>query len=175
MKQRIKVSKYFFLDEFVDPNTFLTKDDGGLNLVDTRLFKIADLLREKLGKPLRINNWYHYYLQLNAKGWSDDKIIKTILVSDYSKWSGLRTNLCKIGAKLSAHRKGKAIDPKGDEEEMFRIVKDNAKDFYKLGVRRLEDPKITNGWLHIDTLELNVTVNSIRVVDLKKVTQIIKF
>ncbi len=174
MEARIKVSKYFFLDEFVDPQTYLTKDDNGLSLIDSKLFAIADLLREKLGKPLRINNWYHYYVQLKAKGWSDDKVIKTILNSDYSKWSGYRSNLCKIGAKASAHRKGEAIDPKGDEDTMFEIVKSNAKEFYQLGLRRLEDPSITKGCLHVDTMERNTTPNTIRVVDLKKVTEIIK-
>ena len=57
---------------------------------------------------------------------------------------------------------------------MFAIVKANAKEFYSLGLKRLEDPSITKGWLHCDTLELNTVPNTIRVVDLKKVTQIIK-
>lgn len=174
METRIKVSKYFFLDEFVDPFTYFNENDNGLSKIDIRLFHIADMLRDKLGKPLRINNWWHLYKQLEEKGWSEDKIIKTILASDYSKWSGYRSNKCTIGAKASAHRKGKAIDPKGDEKELFEIVEKNAKEFYALGLRRLEDISITKGWLHIDTMELNTTLGTIRVVDLKKVTKIIK-
>ena len=119
--ERIKVSKFFHLDEFVDPHTYFNEDDRGLSKIDERLFEIADLLREKLGRPLRINNWWVFYLRHINKDlkW----IIAAIEKSDHSKWSGLRTNRCKIGAKFSAHRRGMAIDPKGDEEQMFEIVK----------------------------------------------------
>ena len=163
MIQRIKVSKYFFLDEFVDPHTFFTQNDRGLSRIDHRLFTIADLLREKLGRPLRINNWWFFYAANATK--SEDWLIK---------WSGYRSPRCRIGAKLSAHKKGFAIDPKGDEDLMFEIVKANIKEFHKLGLRRLEDPSITKGWLHMDVHTLNVKPNTIRVVDLKKATQILK-
>lgn len=169
MEKRIKVSKYFFLDEFVDPFTYFNEDDNGLSKIDNKLFAIADLLREKLGKPLRINNWWSFYERNVNKG--EDWIIKQIELSDLSKWSGYRSSRCKIGAKFSAHKRGFAIDPKGDEDTIFKIVKDNLKEFHSLGLRRLEDPSITNGWLHCDTMELNVAPNTIRVVDLKKVTQ----
>lgn len=172
MEIRKKVSKHFFLDEFVDPHTYFNEDDNGLSKIDAKLFAIADLLREKLGKPLRINNWWSFYEKNVGKG--EAWIIKQIEISDLSKWSGYRSSRCKIGAKFSAHRQGKGIDPKGDEDIMFAIVKANAKEFYDLGLRRLEDPSITKGWLHCDTLELNTVKNTIRVVDLKKVTQIIK-
>ena len=33
-----------------------------------------------------------------------------------------------------------------------------------MGLRRLEDPNITNGWLHMDTSERNHTEGRIRVV-----------
>lgn len=172
MESRIKVSKYFFLDEFVDPHTYFSEDDNGLSKIDKKLFAIADLLREKLNAPLRINNWWSFYERNFSKG--ESWIIKQIETSDLSKWSGYRSNRCKIGAKFSAHRRGMAIDPKGDEDVMFGIVKDNLKEFHSLGLRRLEDPSITNGWLHLDILELNVQPNTVRVVDLKKVTQTLK-
>ena len=54
-------------------------------------------------------------------------------------------------------------------------VRDNAKEFYNLGLRRLEDISITKGWLHIDTWEHNTKPNSIRVVDRTKCTETIYF
>jgi hypothetical protein len=172
MVERIKVSKHFHLDEFVDPFTYFTENDRGISKIDNRLFKIADLMREKLGKPLRINNWWAFYAANSEK--SNEWLIKKIEASYYSKWSGFRSIKCRIGAKLSAHKLGRAIDPKGDEEAMFKIVKDNIKEFYNLGLRRLEDPSITKGWLHMDIHTLNVQPNTIRVVDLKKCTQTLK-
>ena len=80
---------------------------------------------------------------------------------------------CAIGASQSAHKQGRAADPKGDEKLYYKLVKDNAESFYKLGLRRLEDISITRGWLHVDTLERNTQPNSIRVVDLKKCTHTI--
>lgn len=169
MLQRIKVGKYFFLDEFVDPFTYFNEKDNGFSKLDKRLFEIADLLREKYGSSISINNWWSFYLQNSDKPL--DWIVMKIEESKLSKWSGYRSTRCKIGAKASAHRLGKAIDPKGNEKEFFEIVKNNLKEFHALGVRRLEDISITKGWLHIDTHLLNVVPGTVRVVDLKRETQ----
>ena len=171
MITRIKVSKYFHLDEFVDPHTYFKDVDRGLSKVDKRLFAIADLMREKLGKPLAINNWWRFY-QNNIEE-DIDSVIEQIEQSRLSKWSGIRTARCTIGAQGSAHRLGRAIDPKGNEVEMYEILKENLKQFYDLGVRRIEDPDITKGWLHIDTHELNFTPNRIRVVGLRTLKEVL--
>lgn len=171
---RIKVSTNFYLDEFVDPYTYFNEKDHGRSKLDERIIDIAQQLRNDLGHSLRINNWWNYYVANKGK-MSVSKIIRNIERSDLSKWSGYRSWRCKIGASRSAHRSGQAIDPKGNEDTMFNIVKNNARKYYNLGVRRLEDPKITNGWLHLDTLERNTVPNSIRVVDLRRATQIIRF
>ena len=67
----------------------------------------------------------------------------------------------------------KNILPKGDEQELYNLVKENKKKFHEIGLRRLEDISITNGWLHLDTLETNVKKGTIRVVDLTKCTETI--
>ena len=164
--ERIKVSNNFYLDEFIDPHTYINDLHHGLNLLDFRLIQIAQKVREFCGKPLFINTWWDF----------QDKSISEI-ENDTSirKWSGLRTSRCNIGAKNSAHKLGKAIDLKGNQKELFGLVKENAKEFHAIGVRRLEDPNITIGWLHVDTLERNTKPNSIRVVDLTKCTQTIYF
>ena len=170
---RIKINKYFYLDEFVDPRTYFNCPNNGLDQIDNRLFDIALLLRESLGNPLRINNWWHLYAKYKNKK-SLDWIINYIEKSDYSKWSGYRPPTCPIGAKHSSHKKGLAIDPKGDEAEMFKIVKKHAREFYNLGVRRIEDISITHGWLHLDMEKRNQIHNAIRIIDRVKQTGLIK-
>jgi len=173
--KRIAVSQNFYLDEFVDPYTYFNTEDHGLSLLDHRLFDIAQLLRWHYGKPIFINTWWKYY-QDHKDRFTLDYMIKKIENSTVlRKWSGLRTNRSNVGTRLSAHRFGKAIDPKGDEILFFNSIKENAKVFYDLGVRRLEDTRITKGWLHIDTQNRNTKKNSIRVVDTIRSTQTIYF
>lgn len=181
--ERIKVNSNFYLDEFVDPFTYFNEEDHGLSMIDNRLFDQAQLLRYLYGKPIYINSWWWFY-EIKKDDWNIELIIKTIEnKSSYNKraihkWSGLRTSRTTIGSKLSAHRfeingKGLAIDPKGNEIELFKIVKNNAEAFYNIGLKRLEDITITPGWLHMDLLERNTKPNSIRVVDRKRSTQTI--
>lgn len=174
--KRIEVSSNFYLDEFLDPYTYLFDKDNGLDKIDFKMFQIAQKVRELHGKTLVINTWWSTYIELSKRDYSKIDIVKFIENNNgLRKWSGLRTNRSDVGAKNGAHYKGQAIDMKGSQHELFKIVKDNAKEFYCIGVRRLEDPKITNGWLHLDTMERNTKPNSIRVVDLTKETETIYF
>jgi hypothetical protein len=166
--ERIKVAKNFYLDEFIDPVTYFEMEDNGLSLIDKRLFEIVQLLRDKYGKSIAINNWWKPY-----QDWKIKNPTKTVIEFSnfYTKrgnyqWSGYRSIRCKIGAKLSAHKLGKGIDPKGNEKDFYDIVVKNSKEFYDLGLRRLEDIKITIGWLHMDTETRNVKPNTIRVIGL---------
>lgn len=168
--ERIKVNRNFYLDEFVDPYTYFNSEDKGLSLVDPRLFDVAQLLRYHYMDPIYINNWWKYFIEKKGQ-WAIDHIVKRIEQSKkLHKWSGIRTSRCPIGSSRSAHRVeiqgiGMAIDPKGNELKFYNIVKNNAKVFHNLGVRRLENIDITPGWLHIDLLERNTKPNSIRVVN----------
>ncbi len=173
--ERIKVTKNFSLDELVDPVTYFTEPHNGLNLLDMDAVNCLQLLRDLLGEPLTVNNWWNPYIE-----WLEDNSGGT--VQDFSdqykhrgnyQFSGFRPKWCKIGASRSAHRIGRAFDPKGDEHELFKLVEENAKAFYNIGLKRIEDPSITNGWLHIDTMDRNCKPNSIRVVDLKRCTKTI--
>ena len=178
--KRIKVSNNFHLDEYVDPYTYFTSPDNGLSLVDDRIIKIDQLLRDLYGRGLRINHWWWYY-EKHKLEWSIAKIITGIEKSRSTrKWSGIRTDRCGIGSKTSAHKlihsgKGMASDTVGKGQDLFDIVKANAKAFYDLGLRRLEDPSITPTWLHKDLLEKNTQPNSIRVIDRVKCTETIRW
>jgi hypothetical protein len=175
--ERIKVSENFFLDEFVDPHSYLTRSDNGRSLIDERIIDIAQKVRDFKGSGITINNWWNHIDKYQGEFKGDAmKFLKYCNDSSFIRcWSGFRSELCKIGASNSAHRKGFAIDMAGDQNEYYRIVKTNAKLFYSLGVRRLEDRRITNGWMHCDTWERNTQPNSIRVVDLTKCTETIRW
>jgi hypothetical protein len=163
--ERIKVSKYFHLDEFIDVHTYINESDNGLSKIDKNLFAIADFMREKYGAPLEINNWW-YFMQTQLKFEKDiDKIITKIEKEPtVRKWSGTRTNRCTIGSPTSAHRLGKGVDMKGDSKKLDKIVKNNLKALHTLGLRRIEDVGITPGWLHLDTLAKNVGAKEIRII-----------
>lgn len=174
--KRISVSANFFLDEFIDPVTYFKEADNGLALIDKRLFALVQLLRDKYGKSIGINNWWNPFLEYAEKN-------PTKTVVDFSnsyvnhgehQWSGYRSTRCRIGAPASSHKSGKGIDPKGDQVALLKIVEDNALEFYRAGLRRIEDISITNGWLHVDTNERNCLPNHINVVGLKTVVKRIK-
>lgn len=174
--QRIAVSENFFLDEFIDPVTYFTQPDNGRSMIDSRLITLAQLLRNKYGKSIGINNWWKPFLEY-LKANPDKTIIdfsNFYIRRGQFQWSGYRSPRCRIGTPASAHKKGKGIDPKGDEKEFLQIIEDNALEFYRAGLRRIEDISITNGWLHMDTEERNGLPNHINVVDRVKVVRRIK-
>ena len=172
--KRIKLTDNFFLDEFIDPLTYFTDIDNGFARIDLKIVKCVQLLRTKAGHPISINGWWKH-LPEDMANFDPLEFLNEMIEKRVPVWSGFRSLLCKIGASKSAHKLGKAVDPKGDEEEYFKIVEDNLEEFYKLGLRRLEDISITNGWLHMDTEKRNCKPNSIRVIDRTKCTKIIYF
>jgi hypothetical protein len=164
MKKRIALNNNLFLDELVDPVTYFTEPDNGLSKIDSALSDIFQLLRDKYRNPIGINGWWEHLPQdmivFDPLAFLDLMIKKKVPV-----WSGYRSALCKIGAKGSAHKLGKAEDPKGDEQAFFKIVCENAQQFYDFGLRRIENPNFTNGWLHADTETRNHKPGFIRIVN----------
>lgn len=170
---RIKLSKYFYADELIDPRTYFNEVNHGIGLIDIHLLDCLDFIREKANKPLYINTWWKYY-DINKDATPLDVIIFNIEENaSLRKASGFRGKFCNVGAKFSAHRKGKAADLKGaTPKELEAIVRANTTKLYNLGLRRIEDIKITPTWFHLDTWDKNST-KGIEVVDLKKVVEVI--
>lgn len=167
--ERKKLTENFYLDEFVNPRTYFNSKDNGLSQIDLRIVIIAQAFRSLKGSSMTINNWWSFYLANKDKS----NVIELIENSrSIRKNSGLRHINCKIGAKHSTHKVGQAIDPK-DKGELYKILVDNAKLFFALGVRRVEDEKLTPGWLHVD-LKTRNEQNGIRIIDLRKQTGLIK-
>jgi hypothetical protein len=146
---RIKVSENFFLDEFIDPVTYAELGAKSIDRISRKLIAIAQFIRTKTGKTIVINNW---------------------IAGGRFKESGLRQADTKTGSKLSQHKIGQAIDLKQlnvSGKDWHKFVEENAKELFRLGVRRIECDKLAATWLHIDLKEHNK--QCIQVVDLTKV------
>jgi hypothetical protein len=125
--------EYFDLEELFPPELMSLPDEYLWELMDENLLIVLDRLRIAIGKPIIINNW------------------KT---GGQYKWSGYRTNSCKIGAKKSLHRVGKAVDIKikgMTPSDILDFIQKRYDEFPE--IKRVEDVRSTPTWLHIDTKE----------------------
>lgn len=150
-----KISPHFVLEEFINPADFELHKEESINLIDKKLIDIIEFVRTDTGLPITINNWH--------------------TGGQYHE-SGLREKNTKTGAPKSAHKIGKAIDPKikgWGGQEWYEYVKKNAKKLYNLGLRRIEDRSIATTWCHMETKE-HGEPNVIQIIDLTKVTERIK-
>jgi len=171
--ERIKIpaAPSFHYDELIDPHTYLTDLSAGIAWAD-RIAPAAQLFRNKVGKPCTSNNWWSKFVVLELNGVPYAEIIVQIEQNKLiRKWSGSRPAHCPEGSAQSAHRVARnegAVDivVKGmSGQQLFDIVKANAKEFYTIGIRRLETPEIAKSWLHMD-MRLHDEPNRIVVVDL---------
>ena len=80
--------RHFKTQELVTPYAFDKLGDGALILLDDRILRALDAVRDIFDVPITVNNW-HIGGGFDQRGWRDD--------SD-------------TGAKFSQHRFGRAID-----------------------------------------------------------------
>lgn len=125
--------KYFKIYELVDETVYKKYKENSVRFIDNRLLITLDKIREILGVPLVINDWY----------WGGN-----------NQQRGLRTNICQIVKSkgnvlyLSSHCFGRAFDAvsaKMTAEEMRRKIVLNA--------HLLPYPiRMESGvsWLHVD-------------------------
>ena len=122
--------KYFSPEELAPKELCLKKSsDEIFDLFDRGLLKALDRVREKLGKPITINNW-RFGGQFSQRG--------------------IRTDP-NVGAPKSAHRIGKALDFDADgmsAEEVRQWIIVHQKEFPE--IRRMEAGV---NWVHIDCVE----------------------
>lgn len=126
----MKVSKNFYLAEFVPIQYYNDYVDSTIGDIDYRVILTAQALRDNLGVPLTINNWH-------AEGPRNE--------------SGLRIAGMKNYRPRSQHSYGRAADIVSDKitaQEMRDHILKN-RDLYP-HIRRLED-KVS--WLHFDLRE----------------------
>jgi len=81
--------KHFDPREFVPPEVYKALGDRCILVMDYRMLKTADQIREFFGLPCIINNWH---------------------TGKDRKYSGFRPFRCTVGATWSQHRFGRALD-----------------------------------------------------------------
>jgi len=140
--------KYFALNEVVYPGAIQARGEKAWELMDDRILRGADWLREKFG-PCVING------KFGGKGFTE---------------SGLRDPFTKIGAPFSQHKFGRALDLKFlkvSVTEVYDYIIRNPGEARANGITTVEDIRDTKGqWLHIDCRLLPETfpINGVLVV-----------
>jgi len=129
-------SKYFDVREWVDQRTWNSLGVKAAWMIDPRIVRVADLLREKLGAPIQVNNW-HY--RREGQPLFDS--------------SGFRSIWDQTGGKLSQHRAGRAVDMRSagiTPMALHNIIMAHKAEFLAAGLTTMEDVKFTPSWLHCD-------------------------
>lgn len=134
-----RVKQYFCIEEFVDKIVFDKFGESAWKFIDESILESVLVVREGLGKPMRINNW---------------------------KWGGqfsqrgLRHNMSSLVKKktslyLSAHMFGKAVDfdVKGMNSVDVRDWIAGNPQLFKHKIRLERNMhKIPISWVHLDTM-----------------------
>lgn len=128
----MQVNKYFQLKELVSSQVYSKYGDDAIKFLDPIAVKVLENIREILGVPLICNNW--------AAGGNRN-------------YSGYREPECKIGAKKSLHRLGKAYDlisTKMTAKEMRDKLEQNQDKLIQPIRVEKWDSSGEISWLHID-------------------------
>jgi hypothetical protein len=123
--------KYFALNEVVHPGAIQALGERAWTLMDERILRGADWLRELFG-PCTING------KFGGKGFTE---------------SGLRDPFTKTGAPFSQHKFGRALDLKFHKvtcKEVYDYIIRNPGQARENGITTVEDIAFTGTWLHID-------------------------
>lgn len=132
MEYPIHGSKWFDVREFVDLRTWNTLRERAACLIDPRIVRICDLVRDTTQRPVIVNNWH--------RGGPYDS-------------SGFRSIWDNTGGKLSQHRTGRAADLKVSgltPLAVWQIINAHRAEFAAVGLTTIEDIKYTPTWLHLD-------------------------
>jgi hypothetical protein len=123
--------KYFALNELVPPDVIQARGEQAWQLMDERILRGADWLREKFG-PCVING------KFGGKGFTE---------------SGLRNPLTTTGARWSQHKFGRAVDMKFlkvNVKEVYDYILANQPEARANGITTVENINATPSWLHAD-------------------------
>jgi|694.fasta_scaffold18667_2 hypothetical protein len=130
---RFKVSENFFLDEFVPPDIYNERGQRAIQLIDIRVFMAAQFLRDTIGKPMVVNNW-----------WNGGKFTQR----------GLRRHDSKTGARWSQHKYGRGFDfhvSNMTVSEVHAIIMQHEEMLInRQWITVIEDKRDTPTWVHCD-------------------------
>lgn len=130
------VSEHFVIQEFVPPQIYEQFKENSIWFINPKVIAIAEFVRSFFKKPVTINNWH--------------------TGGTYTE-SGFRMPNTLTGAKLSAHKRGCAIDikmPGVNYNDVRKAILDNEKLFMDAGITTIEDG--TQTWLHVDCRYTNL-------------------
>lgn len=146
--QPLKVASNFSLSEFIDPVTYKRFGTASTWFIDPTIVQVAQFIRTRFNKSVTINSW-------SSKG--------------QYKLSGFRPMTSTIGAKLSQHRFGRAVDIKiADLKAVYEDILKNKYLYHKVGLRAVEDIKYTSTWIHLDCRWLRSDEKEILIVKPKR-------
>ena len=126
----MKISDHFYLQEFVPESIYKRFGNRALWFIDPRLVSIAEWIRDYVDTPILINNWH---------------------MGGSRQFSGFRPPECKVGAALSQHRYGRAMDiviPKVPAPQVQEVIQSNFVFLKTLGLTTMEAH--TRTWTHLD-------------------------
>lgn len=129
---QIRLNKYFMLHEVVPRSTLYTWGSRCKEFLDPRIPDGLEVIREIVGQPVYINNW----------AWGGNK-----------QYRGLRPFNSSVGASMSQHKFGRAIDfnVRGvHPDEVRKILQAHHKELRKHGWTTLEHGGFAKTWIHID-------------------------
>jgi hypothetical protein len=125
----MKLTENFRLEEFVPPSIFHRYGSKAIWFIDPKMVDIAQSLRYEFDVPGTINNWHSGGQLMNR---------------------GYRTPGAEVGAYLSQHKKGCAIDISFEGISPDEVY-DYVRLFWRaLGVTAIEDTTYTPSWVHLD-------------------------
>jgi len=129
----MKISKYFDLRELIPKEIYDKLGDDSTRFINKQIPIVLDFFRDYFAHKIIINDW---------------------LYGGEFNYSGFRPSSCKVGAELSSHKLGCAMDLKFDGIKDYKSIIQTIKDnwysvFKKCGVTAIEEG--TEGWLHVST------------------------
>ena len=127
--------KSFSIKEFVPKGIWNRFRQRSIMFLDQKVVFLAQGVRDYFDRSVTINNWPWY--QENG--------------APYYNYSGYRPPICPVGAPLSRHKMGKAIDIKVDgisAPEVQKAIQENYENIFKpLGLSAMELD--TDTWTHL--------------------------
>jgi len=128
----MKLSKNFRLEEFVPQGIWANFGKSSIWFIDKRIVDIAQFFRDRYGHEITINDW---------------------AFGGHRTGSGLRYWDTAVGAQMSQHKFGRAIDMKWLTYDMNMDVvrediRQNEAEFMACGLTTVEEG--TDTWLHAD-------------------------
>lgn len=128
----IKVSKDFYITEFVPKEIYDQFQDKSTWFINPVIVAVAQFMRDRYNKSILINNWFD---------------------NGHFNYRGFRPITYEFGGKLSQHRMGNAIDLNVTgmtPDETRADIMANQKLFFDAGLRCIENGADSPSWLHAD-------------------------